>query len=230
VTGRPRLILASASPSRLATLRSAGLRPEVTVSGVAEDVLDGEAPAATALRLAGRKADAVAARTAADPSHPGPVLVLGCDSVLELDGAGLGKPGSPQVAVDRWRAMRGRSGVLHTGHWLIRLDPAPGRSRAGARHVAAVASTVVRFGYPSDAEIDAYVATGEPVAVAGGFTLEGLGAAFVRGVDGDPSNVVGVSVPVLRELAGQLGVHWPDLWHLPGREPDPPASAHQRTT
>jgi septum formation protein len=212
VTAPPRLVLASASPARLATLRAAGLRPDVQVSGVAEVAVPGEAPAVTALRLAGLKADAVAAQTAAET---GAVLVLGCDSVLELDGVAVGKPGSADVAAAGWRAMRGRAGVLHTGHRLIRLDPG---GRAAARRVEGVASTVVRFGEPSDAEIDAYVATGEPLAVAGGFTVDGLGAAFVRGVDGDPSNVVGVSVPLLRDLAGRLGISWPDLWQRPGSE------------
>lgn len=197
----PRLVLASASPARLATLRGAGLDPEVVVSGVDESVVDSPDPAALALQLARLKARAVAALLA---DRPGAALVVGCDSVLELDGAIHGKPGDAAEARERWRAMRGRDGVLHTGHCVV--DTATGRE------LARPADTVVHFADLSDAEIDAYVATGEPLRVAGAFTLDGLGGAFVRGIEGDPHNVVGISLPLLREMLAELGTPWTDLW------------------
>jgi septum formation protein len=193
-----RLVLASASPARLATLRAAGVEPSVVVSGVDESQVDGLAPAALALRLAELKCDAVAGQVANG------VLVLGCDSVLELDGEALGKPGDAESAVRRWRSMRGRSGVLHTGHSL--QDTATGRA------ASATASTVVHFAEVTDAEIAAYVATGEPLHVAGAFTIDGLGGAFVTGIEGDHHNVVGLSLPLLRDLLGELGHAWTDLW------------------
>jgi septum formation protein len=193
----PRLVLASASPARLATLRSAGLDPEVLVSGVDESDVTGT-PQEVALELAVRKAEAVAARV------DGAALVVGCDSVLGLDGEALGKPRDAADARDRWQRMRGRDGVLHTGHCVI-------DTRTGVR-VARGAATLVRFADVSDAEIDAYVATGEPLAVAGAFTVDGLGGAFVDGLDGDPHNVVGISLPLLRRMLGELGVAWPELW------------------
>jgi septum formation protein len=192
-----RFVLASASPGRLNVLRSAGLDPEVVVSGVDEDDVVGS-PHDVALTLAKRKARSVAARLD-DPD----ALVVGCDSVLDLHGAVYGKPVSALDAVTRWRAMRGQEGVLRTGHCV----------RWGGREVSAVASTTIRFGSPSETEIEAYVATGEPLRVAGGFTLDGVGGWFIDGVDGDPSNVVGVSLPLLRGLLAELDVRVPDLWH-----------------
>ncbi len=194
------LVLASASPARLATLRSAGLDPVVIVSGVDESVLDGLPPAELALQLAELKCAAVAARD----DLPADALVLGCDSVLELDGEALGKPADATEATQRWRAMRGRSGVLRTGHCL--------REAPSGRVVAATASTTVHFAEVSDAEIAAYVATGEPLHVAGAFTVDGLGGAFVTGIEGDHHNVVGVSLPLVRELVAELGRSWTDLW------------------
>lgn len=199
-----RLVLASASPARLTTLRAAGLEPEVVVSGVDEDGVDGGSPADTAATLARLKAEAVAARLGEDRLHVGPELVLGCDSVFDLDGTAYGKPRDAETARHRWSMMRGRTGVLHTGHHLVDL----GTDRA----VGAVASTSVTFGWVSDDEIDAYVATGEPLHVAGGFTIDGLGGPFVERVDGDPHTVVGLSLPLLRRLMGELGVSWPRLW------------------
>jgi septum formation protein len=191
-----RLVLASASPARLATLRSAGLDPEVLVSGVDESQVRTTDPAALAGELARLKARAVA------PKVPDAVVV-GCDSVLGLDGAVHGKPADPAEAVARWRAMRGRSGVLHTGHCVI----AP-----GGREVLRAAATTVHFADLTDHEIEAYVATGEPLQVAGAFTVDGLGGAFVTGIEGDHHNVVGLSLPLLRDLVGRLGHTWTDLW------------------
>ncbi len=199
---RLRFVLASASPARLATLRDAGLDPEVVVSGVDESQVVTDDPASLATALAELKADTVAGRLAAEGPQPG--LLLGCDSVLELDGQILGKPDDADDARARWRAMRGRRGVLHTGHCLLDLG-------AGTRVVRAV-DTVVHWAEVDDEEIEAYVGTGEPLHVAGAFTLDGLGGAFVRGVEGDPHSVVGVSLPVLREMVLELGHRWTDLW------------------
>ncbi|TWH04989.1 septum formation protein [Nocardioides sp. J9] len=196
----PTLVLASASPARLATLRSAGLDPQVVVSGVDESQVSGVPPAELALRLAQLKCRAVAG----GGEVPADAVVLGCDSVLELDGEPLGKPGTPEEATARWQAMRGRSGVLHSGHCL--------RDVATDREVAATASTTVHFAEVDDDEVAAYVATGEPLHVAGAFTVDGLGGAFVRGIEGDHHNVVGVSLPLLRDLVRELGHSWTDLW------------------
>ncbi len=196
MTPPARLILASASPARLATLRTAGLDPEVIVSGVDESTVTGPAYDVS-LTLAVRKSTAVAAQ-ARD------ALVLGCDSVLELDGEALGKPTDADDAVRRWQRMRGRSGVLHTGHCLI--DALTQRSAAD------VASTTVQFADLSDAEIEAYVATGEPLQVAGAFTVDGLGGPFVERIEGDHHNVVGLSLPLLRQLLADLGYSVTSFW------------------
>ncbi|MDR7251513.1 septum formation protein [Nocardioides sp. BE266] len=194
------LVLGSASPARLATLRTAGIEPVVIVSGVDESQLVDLPPAELALQLAELKCAAVAGRDDVPPDG----LVLGCDSVLELDGEALGKPHEADEARARWRAMRGRSGVLHSGHCL--------RDVATGKVAAATGSTTVHFADVSDEEIDAYVATGEPLQVAGAFTIDGFGGAFVTGIEGDHHNVVGVSLPLLRELVIELGHAWPDLW------------------
>lgn len=194
-----RLVLASGSPARLGLLRQAGLAPEVIVSGVDEDALTAGTPGELTRVLAEAKADAVAVR----PDAAG-ALVVGCDSLLELDGHPLGKPADAEDATARWKAMRGRTGVLCTGHCVI--DTA-----SGAR-ASATAATTVRFGTPSDEEIAAYVATGEPLHVAGAFTLDGLSAPFVDGIEGNHGNVIGLSMPLLRELLAELGVRVTDLW------------------
>lgn len=194
------LVLASASPARLTTLQAAGLHPIVVVSGVDESQLVDLPPAELALQLAELKCAAVVGRD----EVPAGALVLGCDSVLELDGEALGKPHDPDEARRRWQAMRGRSGVLHSGHCL--------RDTASGRVAAATGSTTVHFADVGDDEIDAYVATGEPLHVAGAFTIDGFGGAFITGLEGDHHNVVGVSLPLLRELVLELGHGWPDLW------------------
>lgn len=194
------LVLASASPARLQTLRNAGIEPTVIVSGVDESQLDGLPPTELALQLAELKCAAVAARE----EVPDGALVLGCDSVLDLDGVALGKPDDAADAVRRWEQMRGRSGVLRTGHCL--------RDTATDLVAAATASTTVHFADVSDEEVAAYVATGEPLVVAGAFTVDGLGGAFVTGIEGDHHNVVGVSLPLVRDLVAELGHSWTDLW------------------
>jgi septum formation protein len=163
---------------------------------VAEDDLGGDT-VRTVAELAHRKATAVAAL------RPD-ALVIGCDSLLDVDGTAWGKATSAGQAGQRWRGVRGRSATLFTGHCLI--------DAASSVEAAEVVATVVRFGQPSDAEIEAYLATGEPLAVAGGFTIEGRGAPFVDAVDGDPGNVIGLSLPALRRLLARLGVAITDLW------------------
>jgi septum formation protein len=196
----PSFVLASASPARLQTLRNAGIEPTVIVSGVDESQADGLPPFEMALQLAELKCAAVADRD----DLPDGALVLGCDSVLELDGQALGKPADAADAVRRWQAMRGGSGVLYTGHCL--------RDAATGKVAAATASTTVYFADLSDDEIEAYVATGEPLHVAGAFTVDGLGGPFVTGIEGDHHNVVGVSLPLVRDLVSELGHAWTDLW------------------
>ncbi|MEU9255382.1 nucleoside triphosphate pyrophosphatase [Streptomyces sp. NPDC048270] len=200
MTAEPRpLVLASASPARLNLLRQAGLAPHVIVSGFDEDTLEHDEPAELALALAEAKAGVVAALEEAAGA-----LVIGCDSVLELDGEALGKPADAAEATARWKAMRGRAGILRTGHCVI--------DTVSGRQVSATASTTVRFGEPTDAEVAAYVASGEPLHVAGAFTLDGLSAPFIEGIDGDHGNVIGLSLPLLRSLLGELGVSITDLW------------------
>lgn len=199
-----RLILASASPARARLLELAGLSFDVIVSGVPEDDVDGR-PDEVVAELARRKASAVAAGADATGAGAGAgALVLGCDSMFVFDGAVYGKPASADDAAARWRAMRGKAGVLLTGHCII--DAATGAS-AGE-----VDATTVRFGDVSDAEVDAYIASGEPLRVAGAFTLDGLGSAFVEAVDGNPGTVIGVSLPVVRRLLARLDVAITDLW------------------
>ncbi len=212
-----RVVLASASPARRALLRAAGVEPEVVVSGVDEDALEDDlarqgrtSPAELCEALALAKGTAVGDRLVGDGVRDG--VVVACDSVLDLDGVPLGKPDDADDAVRRWRAMRGRTGILRTGHFVARLDRWGRGWTAAPASTTAVASTLVVFADLDDATIDAYVATGEPLHVAGAFTLDGLGGPFVERIDGDPSNVVGLSLPLLRRLLAELGVAWTDLW------------------
>jgi septum formation protein len=192
----PTLVLASGSSARLRLLRDAGFDPEVVVSGVSEET-DAVGTDRAVVELAERKARRVAGRYA---DH----LVLGCDSLFDLGGAALGKPSSASEAISIWRRLRGSQGVLHTGHCLIdtRTD----------RRLSRLASTVVRFGTPSEDEISAYVASGEPLSLAGAFSIDGRAAPFIEGIDGDPGNVIGLSLPLLRRMLDEIDVRIIDLW------------------
>ncbi|MDG4807869.1 Maf family protein [Micromonospora sp. WMMD1120] len=197
-----RLVLASASPARRKLLQAAGVEPDVLVSGVDESVVVAERAEDLCLELARLKAEAVAGRLS--PAADQRTLVIGCDSVLAFDGQILGKPTDPEDATRRWLRMRGRSGVLHSGHCLIDVTE--------GRRAAAVASTVVHFADISDDEIATYVATGEPLAVAGAFTIDGLGGSFVERIEGDAGTVVGLSMPLLRRMLAELDLRITDLW------------------
>lgn len=200
-----RLYLASTSPARLATLRAAGIEPVVVHSNVDEDAAVAAAgpltPTEMVLLLARLKAEAVLGSEIDG-------LVLGGDSAFELDGAVYGKPHTASVARERWELQRGREGQLHSGHWLI--DHRGGTVRGAAGEVS---SAHVQFADVSDAEIDAYIATGEPLEVAGAFTIDSLGSAFIDGVRGDPHAVVGVSVATVRRLVRGFGIEWTGLWN-----------------
>ena len=204
-----RIVLGSASSGRLSVLRKAGVEPVVLVSDVDEDAIiaalgdagPGDVVQALATAKAQRVAEALDANLSAD------CVVIGCDSMLEFDGRLTGKPGSPDVARRQWYSMAGRSAVLHTGHCVLRLT-----GSAVTAAVTELGSTTVRFGEPNPADLDAYVDTGEPLWVAGAFTLDGLGSWFIDGIDGDPSNVIGLSLPLLRRMLAQLGVSVADVW------------------
>jgi septum formation protein len=199
-----RLVLASGSPARLSLLRAAGFTPDVMVSGVDEVAVAGDSSRVEEVpelveRLARAKAEAVAERPEADDA-----IVIGCDSLFEIDGEVRGKPPSTSEAASRIRAQQGRTGVLHTGHCLV--------DRSRGQTASAVRSTAVTFAEMSDEEVDAYVATGEPLLVAGAFTLDGRSAVFIDRIDGDPSNVIGLSLPELRRLLDEIGVPVTSLW------------------
>lgn len=230
-----RLVLASASPARRATLIAAGITPIVIVSTVDEDAVLSALPGGRAF-TGGRTtpADEVSALAAAkctnvcealirgDTELPteNTLLVVGADSMLEINGNMLGKPHTPEVARERIRAMRRTTATLWTGHSLALLAPASSTQcpkREVTAQITRTASTLVHFGDISDDEIDAYVATGEPLHVAGSFTVDGLGGPFIDGVTGDYHSVVGISLPLLRSMACELGVFWPNLWDTPRR-------------
>lgn len=201
------MVLASASPGRRELLTSAGIDPEVIVSGVDESAVDANAPDTLCATLARLKAHAVAERLRQRNGElTTDTLVLGCDSLLAFDGQILGKPDSPSDAVKRWQGMRGRSGVLHTGHCLLEL--------ATGRVAERVGSTTVHFADITDDEVEAYVATGEPLWVAGAFRIDGFGGAFIEGIEGDHTNVIGLSLPVLRQLLHDLDRSIVELWRI----------------
>jgi septum formation protein len=209
-----RLYLASTSPARLATLRAVGIEPVTIPSHVDEEAAvaaAGPLSAAEMVQLLARlKAEAIVERGLVDDTEtPIDGLILGGDSAFELDGVVYGKPHLPDVARERWLAQRGRSGVLHSGHWLI-----DARGGTAGDAVGGVAASRVQFADDiTDAEIDAYIATGEPLEVAGAFTIDSKGAGFISGIEGDPHAVVGLSVPLLRTLVRSVGVEWTELWN-----------------
>ncbi|HEY1531580.1 MAG TPA: nucleoside triphosphate pyrophosphatase [Galbitalea sp.] len=208
-----RLYLASTSPARLATLRAAGIEPILLSSGVDEEaavVAAGNPTGAEMVLLLARlKAEAVVDQLVDGERLDG--FILGGDSAFELDGVTYGKPHDPAVARERWLAQRGREGELHSGHWLI--DHRAGKAGTA---VGGVSTATVRFAASiTDAEIDAYIATGEPLEVAGAFTIDSLGGAFISEVHGDPHAVVGLSLALVRELLLQFDVSWPNLWNRP---------------
>ncbi|MFN2536100.1 MAG: nucleoside triphosphate pyrophosphatase [Pseudonocardiaceae bacterium] len=203
-----RLILASASAGRLGVLRAAGIDPVVHVSGVDEDALaatlSGATPTELVTELASAKAEAVATKIAGE--YPDAVVV-GCDSMLHIGGELVGKPGCAEAVVRRWQSMAGRTGELLTGHAVVRLERGmPIANTSGAQ------TTVIRFGRPSPEEIEAYINSAEPLHVAGGFTLDGRGGWFVEGIDGDPSSVIGISLPLTRRLLAEVGTAVISLW------------------
>ena len=205
-----RVVLASASPGRRMVLRQAGIDPFVIVSGVDEDaVIAGQGPDAAPGDVAGALAAAKAEQVVAnlERSIASDCVVIGCDSMLFIDGALRGKPDSVADARRQWESMRGRKGVLHSGHCVIRL-----RDRSVAHREVESGATTVNFGTPSDDELTAYLASGESLRVAGAFTIDGLGGWFVDGIDGDPSNVIGLSLPTMRSLFTRVGLSIAGLW------------------
>jgi nucleoside triphosphate pyrophosphatase len=197
---RPPLVLASASRSRAALLTQAGIEHELATSGVDESAIAAPTPAELVERLAEAKARAVAASRRE-------ALVLGCDSLLGIDGRVLGKPESREAALEHWRLIAGRTTTLFTGHCLLHVQ-----GGNVVAHAAALAQTDVHIGRPTPAELDAYVASGEPLGSAGGFTLEGRSAPFIEGIAGSPSNVIGLSLPVLGQLLQRLGFSVVQFW------------------
>jgi septum formation protein len=205
-----RLVLGSASPGRLTVLRGAGIDPLVVVSGVDEDAViaalgPDTSPGDVVRALAQAKADRVAANL--DATVAADCVVIGCDSMLSIDGRLVGKPASADAARRQWQSMSGRSGQLYTGHCLLRLLDGNFSQRASES-----SATTVYFAKPTATDLDAYIDSGEPLSVAGGFTLDGLGGWFVDRIEGDPSNVIGLSLPLTRRLLGRLGFSVADLW------------------
>lgn len=203
------VLLASASTSRFSLLSNAGIIPLVQVSYVDEKALEASlhpiTPADLCVALATAKGEAVAADV--QVSDAANLLIIAADSMLEFEGVPYGKPETPENAISRWKAMRGKSGTLNTGHWMF--DTVTGQTRSG------VAGATVYFADVSDAEIEAYVATGEPLHVAGGFTHEGYSAAFISRIDGDGPAVGGISLRLLRQFTNEMGISWQSLWNAP---------------
>lgn len=197
-----RFVLASSSPARLLTLRSAGIEPEVLSPNVDEESVTAPSPAALTSELARLKAAAVLGRI----DDAGPLVLVACDSLLELDGRAWGKPHTTEGVVAQWRRMRDRQALFHTGHHVVVRDD------RGDHAVNRVGSTTVTFADLDDDEVAAYAATGEPQKVAGAFTIDHLGGPFVTGIAGDPHNVAGISLPLVRQMLVDLGVSWPSLW------------------
>ena len=201
------VLLASASTSRFKLLIDSGISPLVQVSDVDEEAIADELALPTTeqlvVALAIAKGEAVAQNITVTTSTN--VLMIAADSMLEFEGVGYGKPGTPEVATERWQAMRGKSGYLHSGHWVKDLVTGEGRTGVAGAHV--------HFGDVSDAEIEAYVASGEPLGVAGGFTHEGRSSAFITRIDGDVAAVAGMSMLLLRQLTRDMGLAWTSLWH-----------------
>lgn len=205
-----RLVLASSSPARLSLLKAAGIDPEVVTPTADEQALSERFqqsnPEASTSELVQYLADVKAKSVIEDQKTYG-ALVLGGDSALEFQGAALGKPHLPEVAIERWKELRGNVGVLHSGHCLI-----DNRDPAAVKVVSKTSSTKVYFANITDDEIEAYVATSEPLKVAGAFTIDGIGGAFIERIEGDAHTVVGLSLGVLRELTRELGVEYTSLW------------------
>jgi septum formation protein len=204
-----RVVLGSASSGRRKVLRQAGIDPLIVVSGVDEDAivaaLSDAPPDAITTALATAKAEHVAGSL--DTATAADCIVIGCDSMLFCDGELRGKPGSADEAKHQWRKMAGRTGDLHTGHCVIRL-----RDNEIIHQTAETSVTAVHFTTPTDEELDAYIGRGEPLKVAGSFTIDGLGGWFIDGVDGDPSSVIGISLPLTRRLFEDAGLSIPQLW------------------
>ena len=214
MTRTTRVVLGSASPGRLTVLRQAGIDPLVVVSGVDEDAViaalgSNTSPGDVVCALAQAKAEHVAANL--DAAVAADCVVIGCDSMLSIDGRLVGKPASAPAARRHWQSIGGRSGQLYTGHCLLRLRDGNVSQRASES-----AFTTVHFVTPTAADLDAYINSGEPMAVAGGFTLDGLGGWFVDRIEGDPSNVIGLSLPLTRSLLQRVGVSVAELWASTG--------------
>lgn len=207
------LVLASTSPARLALLRAGGIEPITIAPEVDEDAVAAHARELGLITNTAQMVQILAkAKAQAVINHPDAVnaIILGCDSSLEFDGESLGKPHVPEVARDRWRSMRGRAGTLFSGHWVIDNRKTADQDRL---ETGRVSSSIVHFADITDSEIEAYVATGEPLKVAGAFTIDGLGGAFLRSIEGDAHTVIGLSLPTLRDLVMELGVEYPSLWN-----------------
>lgn len=215
-----RVVLGSSSPARLGLLRNAGIAAQVVVPEVDESVVTGKSGADMTSRLAKLKGQAVLLKMRKsgmldEATLSDPLIVFACDTMLEIEGRVYGKPGTAQAAIQRWQHMRGRQGQLFTGHYVAVLT-GPNEIKSDVR----VAETVVTFADLSDNEIAAYAASGEPQRVAGAFTIDGLGGAFITHVAGDPHNVVGLSLPMVRQMLVDMGVAWPQLWINQTSEPD----------